>query len=122
MSWLGIWACPLDRRSYEWLLAQWASGVLGEKPKTFPESTWRLCRAFYERGFELVAFRDRYGKDRILMPGELCDDYGLAVLPEEEVMRILDENSKATTPEMMDLLRERFYELVPQINLVPKSK
>ena len=55
------------------------------------------------------------------MPGAHGDDHGLAVLPEDEVMRILNENSKATTAEMMALLVERFYELVPQVNLVPKS-
>jgi len=119
---LAIWGCPLEPRWYDWLREQWARGVAGEKPKTFPESTWRLCRKFHDRGLGLVAFRDKFGEDRICLAGKHKGDHGLAVLPEEEIDELLARHPEASTPEMMRILRARFHELVPQLKLKPKPK
>ena len=119
---LAVWGCPLEPRWYDWLREQWAKGTRGERPKTFPESTWKLSRKLYERGLvELVAFLDDEGRNRISMAGNGSADAGLAVLPEEEVDEILARYPNTTSLEMLAHLRKRFHELVPQIGLVPKA-
>jgi hypothetical protein len=118
---IAVWSCPLERRWYDWLREQWANGTSGERPKTFPESTWRLGRKLYERGFvELVAFVSARGEDRISLAGKDAEAAGFAQLPEDEVDAILDRYPDATSAEMLQHLRRRFHELVPQIQLVPR--
>ena len=122
MERLAVWGCPLEPRWYDWLREQWAKGTRGERPTTFPESTWRLSRKLYEHGFvELVAFVDDNGKNRISIAGNGSGDAGLAVLPEEEVDEILARYPNATSKEMLGHLRKRFHELVPQVQLTPKA-
>jgi hypothetical protein len=118
---IAVWSCPLERRWYDWLREQWANGTSGERPNTFPESTWRLGRKLYERGFvELVAFASARGEDRISLAGKGAEAAGFAQLPEDEVDAILDRYPDATSAEMLQHLRRRFHELVPQIQLVPR--